>query len=94
MHVWVEVQLHEVFNLGTTQGTNTERGLDSFVMQHYTVFITAQKQTIWNNGHYGGMKQPADPTALNNTTHTTALHSTLPWTQRAVPCQALGHISH
>ena len=29
-----EVWFHEVFNLGYIRGSNTERGLDSFVMQH------------------------------------------------------------
>ena len=40
------------------------------------------------------MTQPSDLTALHDTTHTTALHSTLPWTQRTAPCQAADHISH
>jgi len=34
MCVGVEVWLHEILNLGTTWRSNTERGLDSFVMQH------------------------------------------------------------
>jgi len=51
-------------------------------MQHYTVFITVQKQTILDSVHYGGVTQPAEPTALHNTT---AQHFTLPWTQHAAP---------
>jgi hypothetical protein len=31
------------------------------------------------------MTQRLDPTALHNTKHTTALHSTLPWIQHAAP---------
>jgi hypothetical protein len=34
MCVGEEVLLHEVLNLGTIWGNNTEHGLDSFVMQH------------------------------------------------------------
>jgi hypothetical protein len=46
MHVGVEKWLHEVLNLGTTLGTTTECGLDSFFMQHKTAFITAKKSTV------------------------------------------------
>jgi hypothetical protein len=94
MWVGIEVWLHEVLNLGTTRGSNIECEVDWFVMQHSAVFITAQKPTMWNTVLYGGMAQPADPTALHDTTDTTALHSTSPWTQRTVPCQAVGHVSH
>jgi len=46
---------------------------------------------VWNNILYGGMTQPADPTALHDTT---VLQCTLAWKRRTVPCQAVGLISH
>jgi hypothetical protein len=67
----VEVWLLQVFNLGTTWGSNIECGLDSFVMQHWNIFITAQKPAIWNAVLYVGMTQPTGPTALQTLQHYT-----------------------
>jgi len=44
--VGAEVWLHKVLYLGTIWGSNTECGLESFVMQHKTVAIVAQKHTM------------------------------------------------
>jgi hypothetical protein len=62
------------------------------LIHHATLncFCHCSKADNLNTVHYGGMTACRP----HSTTCTTALHSTLPWTQRAVPCKAVGHISH
>ena len=83
MCVGVEVWLHEVWNLGTIWRSNTECGMDSFVVQHYTVFISVLKPTMWNTVLYGGMTacRPHSTTWHYSTT----LHFTLDMMHCALP---------